>query len=83
MEDGLRRARALGSTAQIRPFLQAFTLGQPRYTPQHVRDQIRAAEELGLRSWALWNPRSVYDPAALLPGPEQVEARKGGKSGTP
>jgi hypothetical protein len=70
LEDGLRRRSALGATAEIRPFLQAFTLGEPRYTPEHVREQIRAAEELGLRTWALWNPRSVYDPAIFRPGPE-------------
>jgi hypothetical protein len=28
-----------------------------------VREQIRAAEELGITSWVLWNPRSAYDPA--------------------
>lgn len=64
MEDGLRRNRQLeGPVAEIRPFLQAFTLGPPRYTPWHVREQIRATEELGLTSWVLWNPRSAYDPA--------------------
>lgn len=64
MEDGLRRTRQIeGPVAEIRPFLQAFTLGAPRYTPWHVREQIRATEELGLASWVLWNPRSVYDPA--------------------
>ena len=51
----------------IRPYLQAFTLGQPRYTPAHVREQIRAAEELGIKSWVLWNPRSAYDPAIFRP----------------
>ncbi|MGH7704047.1 MAG: hypothetical protein ACREMO_13205 [Gemmatimonadales bacterium] len=25
-----------------------------------VREQIRAVEELGLKSWVLWNPRGVY-----------------------
>lgn len=67
LEDGLRRSATLGARAEIRPFLQAFTLGSPRYTAEHVREQIRAAEELGLLSWALWNPRSVYDPASLRP----------------
>jgi hypothetical protein len=67
MEDGIRRSRGLGRTAEIRPFLQAFTLGQPRYTADHVREQIRAAEELGLHSWALWNPRSVYDAGIFRP----------------
>jgi hypothetical protein len=61
MQDALRRSAPLGKTAEIRPYLQAFTLGQPRYTPVEVREQIRAAEELGLRSWVLWNPRSAYD----------------------
>src|ERR1043166_4903877 len=62
LEDGLRRARALAPrrTAEIRPYLQAFTLGRPRYTGFHVREQIRAALELGVVSWILWNPRSAY-----------------------
>ena len=62
LEDGLRRARALAPahTAEIRPFLQAFTLGPPKYTGFHVREQVRAARELGVRSWVLWNPRSAY-----------------------
>jgi hypothetical protein len=63
MQDALRRSASLGETAEIRPYLQAFTLGQPRYTPAMVREQIRASEELGLESWVLWNPRSAYDPA--------------------
>ncbi len=67
LQDALRRSEPLGKTAEIRPYLQAFTLGQPRYTPAHVRDQIRAAEELGIRSWVLWNPRSAYDPAIFRP----------------
>jgi len=62
MEDALKRSAPLGQTAEIRPYLQAFTLGQPRYTPAQVREQIRAAEELGIKSWVLWNPRSAYDP---------------------
>ncbi|MGH7559464.1 MAG: putative glycoside hydrolase [Gemmatimonadales bacterium] len=62
LEDGVRRAKALAPkrTAEIRPYLQAFTLGQPRYTPSHVREQVRAAQDVGLTSWVLWNPRSVY-----------------------
>jgi len=62
LEDGQRRSKALAprKTAEIRPYLQAFTLGPPRYTPQHVRDQIRAAADVGIEGWVLWNPRSVY-----------------------
>lgn len=63
LEDGIRRNEKLGGpTAAIRPYLQAFTLGLPRYTPAHVRDQIRAARDAGIDSWVLWNARAAYDP---------------------
>jgi hypothetical protein len=67
MQDALRRSAPLGRTAEVRPYLQAFTLGPPRYTPPLVREQIRAAEGLGLTSWVLWNPRSAYDPGIFRP----------------
>jgi hypothetical protein len=69
LRDALERSRAFPNSATIRPFLQAFTLGRrkPRYTPVEIRAQIRAAEELGITSWVLWNPRSVYQRDALLP----------------
>jgi hypothetical protein len=63
LEEAMRRSALVeGPTAEIRPFLQAFTLGSPRYTPWHVQEQIRATEDVGLKSWILWNPRSAYDP---------------------
>lgn len=79
LADGQRRAREMGQrTAEIRPYLQAFTLGAPRYTPEHVQEQIRAASDLGIHSWVLWNPRSAYDPrifARSEPSPTIVVAR--------
>lgn len=76
LADGVERARQMGTpTAEIRPYLQAFTLGQPRYTPDRVRDQIRAAKDAGIHAWVLWNPRSAYDPRIFekdSPGPRQV-----------
>jgi hypothetical protein len=70
LADALARSRA-PSAALVRPYLQAFTLGrrQPRYTPVEIRDQIRATEDAGIESWVLWNPRSVYQKAALPPYP--------------
>ncbi len=52
---------------KIRPWLQDFDLGYPDYGPEEVRIQIRAAEELGIREWLLWNPGVRYTKAALLP----------------
>jgi hypothetical protein len=83
MQDAIRRSEPLGKTAEIRPYLQAFTLGQPRYTPAHVREQIRAAEELGLRSWVLWNPRSAYDSGIFRQEPEFVSVGGGASISLP
>ena len=68
LQEALERTRKPGS-ARIRPYLQAFTLGRrlPRYTPHEIKEQIRAAEELGITSWVLWNPRSVYQRDSLRP----------------
>ncbi|MGH7533687.1 MAG: putative glycoside hydrolase [Gemmatimonadales bacterium] len=67
LEDAEHRTALLKHPAEIRPYLQAFTLGPPRYTPVEIRDQIRAAADVGIRSWVLWNPRGVYDPEIFLP----------------
>jgi hypothetical protein len=67
LEDGLRRSAVLDSAAEVRPYLQAFTLGAPRYGPEHVRAQMKAGYDLGLPGWVLWNPRSVYDPRIFRP----------------
>jgi hypothetical protein len=69
LTDALKRSNPLPGSAEIRPFLQAFTLGRrlPRYTPFEIREQIRAVEDLGITSWVLWNPRSVYQRGSLLP----------------
>jgi len=80
LEDGIRRNKALAprKTAEIRPYLQAFTLGRPRYTSMHVREQIRAASELGLESWVLWNPRSAYERGYFKSDSAAVAAPSGG-----
>ena len=67
IQDGMKRSEPLGKTAEIRPWLQAFTLGAPRYTAFHVKEQIRALEDLGIKSWVLWNARSVYDAESFRP----------------
>ncbi|HUL02845.1 MAG TPA: putative glycoside hydrolase [Gemmatimonadales bacterium] len=68
LEEALARSQAPDAAA-IRPYLQAFTLGRrlPRYGPREIRAQIRATEDVGINSWVLWNPRSVYQRDALRP----------------
>lgn len=72
LEDGIRRSIHVREGGRIRPYLQAFTLGRPRYTAAEVRAQIAAVEDAGLREWVLWNARGVYPGAALRPDPARA-----------
>src|SRR2546429_5929323 len=78
LTEALKRSEPLPGSAEIRPFLQAFTLGRrlPRYTPFRIREQIRAVEDLGITSWVLWKPRSVYQRGS--PRPKQGAATAAG-----
>ncbi|MCU0620136.1 MAG: putative glycoside hydrolase [Gemmatimonadales bacterium] len=69
LRDAQRRSASLGHPAEIRPYLQAFTLGAPRYSPEQVRAQVRAARALGIEGWVLWNPRSVYEKGQIVSEP--------------
>jgi len=83
LEEALGRSRG-PNAAEIRPYLQAFTLGRrlPRYTPVEIREQIRAAEDAGINSWVLWNPRSVYQRDALRPYRSTLEIKAAQASGS-
>ncbi|OGR90768.1 MAG: hypothetical protein A2V88_07925 [Elusimicrobia bacterium RBG_16_66_12] len=66
IKDALTR---LGTRPEVlRPYLQDFSMGV-RYTPAHVRAQIRAAEELGVQGWILWNAQNRYTWSAVQAGP--------------
>jgi hypothetical protein len=45
----------------VRPWLQAFTLGQPRYEAEHLRAQKQAVYDSGYDGWVWWHPGSNYD----------------------
>ncbi len=61
----VRRTQGVATGASIRPWLQDFTLGPPRYGAPHVRAQINAVYDAGLDEWILWNPGSNYTVSAL------------------
>ena len=50
-----------GGRENVRPWLQAFSLGQPKYDASHMREQIRAVYDAGYDGWVLWSPGSNYD----------------------
>ncbi|WP_199431796.1 putative glycoside hydrolase [Qaidamihabitans albus] len=51
---------------EVIPWLQAFSM-QVRYGPREIQAQIKAAEDNGMDSFILWDPRCRYDPQALRP----------------
>jgi hypothetical protein len=84
MDYAVKRSRAIPNAAEVRPWLQDFTLGAPHYGAAHVRAQIRATEDAGLTDWVLWNPGSNYTVEALanasgvapdLPLPRELAGR--------
>ena len=45
---------------RVRPWLQAFTLGQPHYGAHEIAEQKRAVYDSGYDGWVLWHPGSLY-----------------------
>ena len=67
LDDAMRRSALMEDAGTTRPWLQDFTLGEPRYGAPEVRAQIQAAYDVGIDEWVLWNPGSRYTEAALEP----------------
>lgn len=65
MDHGVRRSAKIESAATIRPWLQAFSMGTPDYTPRYVRAQIDAVYDAGLTEWILWSPSARYNPESF------------------
>jgi hypothetical protein len=53
---GIRKAE------HVRPWIQAFSLGEPKYGPDQIAAQKKAIYDAGFKGWVLWSPGSLYDP---------------------
>lgn len=67
-----------GTKCKIRPWLQDFSLYGVHYGPAEINAQRKAAKEVGITEFLLWNPRCKYTTAALAP--EKAAARKTAKA---
>ncbi len=66
MKKGVDRALLASTTPlKLRPWLQDFSIGSTAYTPEMVREQIRATYDTGLTSWMMWNASNRYTASAL------------------
>jgi len=59
------RRRTNGGSADLRPWLQDFTMGEREYGLAEVKEQIAAAEATGAGGWLLWNARCIYTPGGV------------------
>ena len=58
-----QRDAKLGLTGErVRPWIQAFSLGQPKYDASHVKEQMRGIYDAGYNGWVWWHPGSLYEP---------------------
>jgi hypothetical protein len=54
----------------VRPWLQAFSIGNPQYGPREIEEQKRGVYDAGYDGWVLWEAGSRYDK--FLPGLEKT-----------
>lgn len=57
------RDERLGITKaeHVRPWIQAFSIGLPKYGPEQITAQKQAIYDVGYKGWVLWSPGSHYD----------------------
>ncbi len=61
LSDGIAKLDKIGiDKSKLRPWFQDFDLVGVKYTPELVRAQIIAAQDLGIDSWLMWDPRNIY-----------------------
>jgi hypothetical protein len=57
-----QRNEAVGIKGEhVRPWIQAFSLGPPKYGPAEINAQKKAIYDAGYDGWVLWEPGSRYD----------------------
>jgi hypothetical protein len=65
------RDAKIGITGEhVRPWLQAFSIGNPKYGPHELEEQKRGVYDAGYDGWVLWEPGSRYDK--FLPALEKT-----------
>jgi len=67
LRGAVRRSAEVPGAGMTRPWLQDFSLGQPRYAAPEVRAQIQGVYDAGVEEWILWNAGSYYTEDALEP----------------
>jgi len=66
LEEAIERNAAQENPGLIRPWIQGFTAswvnGHISYGPFEISEQMRAAYELGIEEYIIWDSSNTYDP---------------------
>lgn len=66
MKEAIKKNAAQTDPAVIRPWIQGFTAGWVKghinYTPEAIREQIKACRDLGVNDYLIWDAGNTYDP---------------------
>jgi hypothetical protein len=68
-------ARLGGRREQLRPWLQGFAdppVDGRSADVRLVQEQVRAARDVGVNGWMLWNHKGRYEPVAEALGPRDL-----------
>lgn len=66
IEDSLRINGAFNIKADIRFWIQDFSMYGYYYGPEQILDQVRALNEYGMDSYMFWNNLNIYEPDNFL-----------------
>jgi hypothetical protein len=63
--DAQKRLKTVKTDCKLRPWIQDFSLGPPRYGVAEVKAEIKALNDLGLHEYLFWNARNHYTEGAM------------------
>ena len=92
INEGCKKFMAQSGKAAIRPWLQAFGWRVSNYSPDYIREQVRASNDAAAKGYLFWNAGNNYDYVfkalrEMRPGRSEISLNdkktKTGDKGTP
>ncbi len=65
VKDAFKKDEGAEKSAVIRPWIQDFSLGTPRYTGEDLLKQVKALNDNGIKEYMLWNAGNKYSEDVL------------------
>jgi len=79
--DQIKNADQTRPLALVRPWIQAEDYKTTTYSPQYLKDEIRASDSQGGTGWLMWNPTQEYGFAWAAVPPKTADATPATEAG--